>query len=137
RIATQVPCQVIRPAKYSPSSARGTDLLRDLLSLTSVTAIKYPFESFCCGSSMLQYDEGLAHEIAKKRINSLFNHKVDALVMGCGNCSMNYTVHQREYSERYLPTFFFSEILDYALGTSYDEIDEIIKRKKVKDKSMP
>jgi len=137
KIATQVPCQVIRPAKYSPSSSRGTDLLRDLLSITSVTAIKYPFESFCCGSSMLLYDEELAYKIAKKRINSLFNHQVDALVMGCGNCSMNYTVHQSEYSDRYLPIFFFSEILDYALGTSYDEIDEIIERKKVKDKSMP
>jgi len=135
KVATQVPCQVIRPAKYSPSATIGAELLRELLTLTTITTIKYPFETFCCGSSMLQYDEELAHKIAKKRINSLINHKADALIMGCGNCSMNYTVHQSEYSDIYLPTFFFSEILDYALGTSYEEIDELVERRRAKSKS--
>ena len=132
KVATQVPCQVIRPVKYSPSATQGADLLRNLLTLTSITTIKYPFETFCCGSSMLQYDEDLAYKIAKKRINSLINHKADALIMGCGNCSMNFTVHQSEYSDSYLPTFFFTEILDYALGASNEEIDEIVERKRAK-----
>jgi len=81
---------------------------------------------------MLQYDEDLAYKIAKKRINSLINHKADALIMGCGNCSMNFTVHQSEYSDSYFPTFFFTEILDYALGASNEEIDEIVERKRAK-----
>ena len=132
KVATQVPCQVIRPVKYSPSATQGADLLRNLLTLTSITTIKYPFETFCCGSSMLQYDEDLAYKIAKKRINSLINHKADALIMGCGNCSMNFTVHQSEYSDSYLPTFFFTEILDYALGASNEEIAEIVERKRAK-----
>jgi len=135
QVATQVPCQVIRPSKYSPSAKLGSDLLRNLLEKTSIIIIKYPFETFCCGSSMLIYDEKIALDIAKKRIDSLIKHKVDALIMGCGNCSMNYTVHQREYSDIHLPTFFFSEILDYALGTSYPDIDEIIDRKRIKVQS--
>ncbi len=129
-VATQVPCQVIRPAKDSPSAKLGSDLLRKLLEKTSIRTIKYPFESFCCGSSMLIYDEKIAYKIAKKRIDSLIKHNVDALIMGCGNCSMNFTVHQSEYSTVSLPTFFYSEILDYALGSSYPEIDAVVKRKK-------
>lgn len=132
KVATQVPCQVIRPAKYSPSAIQGADLLRNLLTLTSITTIKYPFETFCCGSSVLLYDEELAYKIAKKRIKSLINHKADALIMGCGNCSMNFTVHQSVYSNSYLPTFFFTEILDYALGASNEEINGIVERKRVK-----
>ncbi len=107
----------------------GASLLLDLLKLTSINIVHYPFETFCCGSSMLQYDERIAYDIAKKRINSLIKHKVDAITMGCGNCSMNFTVHQSEYTEINLATLFFSEILDYALGTSYDKIDVLLKNK--------
>ena len=131
-VATQVPCQVIRPEKYSPSASIGASLLIDLLKHTSINVVHYPFETFCCGSTMLQYDERIAHDIAKKRINSLIKHKVDAITMGCGNCSMNYTVHQSEYTELKMATLFFTEILDYALGTSYDRIDVLLKNKNEK-----
>lgn len=130
KVATQVPCQVIRPAKYSPSAKKGASLLRDLLAVSMINLVKYPFETFCCGSSILPYSEEIALKIAKKRVNSLLKHQVDAIIMGCGNCSMNYTVYQNEYSDVFLPTFFFTEILDYALGEKNVELEEIIEDKK-------
>lgn len=130
KVATQVPCQVIRPAKYSPAAMRGDSLLRDLLAVSMITTVKYPFETFCCGSSILPYDEEIALKIARQRISSLIKHKVDAIIMGCGNCSMNYTVYQNEYSEIHLPTFFFTEILVYALGEENAELDVLIEKRK-------
>ena len=130
KVATQVPCQVIRPAKYSPAAIKGDSLLRDLLAASMITTVKYPFETFCCGSSILPYDEEIALKIAKQRINSLIKHKVDAIIMGCGNCSMNYTVYQNEYSEIYLPALFFTEILAYALGEENAELDVLIEKRK-------
>jgi heterodisulfide reductase subunit B len=128
-VGIQVPCQVIRPKDSSPNSDMESKLLEDILKPTGITIVNYPFETLCCGSSMLQYDIPLAHKIAKKRLDSLKKRSVDALIMACGNCSMNYTVHQSEYTKEILPTFFFSEIIVYALGLPNDELAKLIEEK--------
>jgi len=131
--ALQIPCQVIRPEKYSPNASLGIKLMDDILALTGLSTSSYPFETLCCGSSMLQYDEELALKIAKKRIDSLLKRNFDALILGCGNCSMNFNIHQAEYSKVKLPTLFFTEIIDYAFGTSNETIEKIIKRKRIEE----
>ncbi|NHJ46492.1 MAG: hypothetical protein FK733_01770 [Asgard group archaeon] len=123
----QVPCQVIRPKSTSPNAKLESNLLKNLLRPIEINLVDYPFETLCCGSSILQYDVPLAHKIAKKRIDSLKKRKVDALILGCGNCSMNYTVHQNEYNDEILPTFFFTEIIAYALGYPNDDLSELLK----------
>jgi heterodisulfide reductase subunit B len=131
--AMQIPCQVIRPEKYSPNASLGSKLMGDLLALTGLSISSYPFETLCCGSAMLQHDEELALKIAKKRIDSLLKRNFDALILGCGNCSMNYNVHQAEYSKVKLPTLFFTEIIDFSFGTSNEKIEKIINRKKLEE----
>jgi len=128
--AVQIPCQIIRPKESSPNADLGSRLLTDLLDLTSIKTVKFPYETLCCGSSMLLYDKTIAYRIAKKRIDSLIKKKVDMLILGCGNCSMNYTVHQSSYSAIKLPTFFFSEILDYALNGTNDNLAKLLLEKK-------
>lgn len=128
-VGMQIPCQIIRPEKDSPNAFLETKLIEDLLKTTSIKIVHYPYELLCCGSSMLQYDEQIAYEIAKKRINSLLQKGVDAVVLGCGNCSMNYNIHQKEYSSKRLPTLFFTEILDFATGGLNNKINEILKKK--------
>ena len=130
RIATQVPCQVIRPEKSSPNSELDSKLLAEILVLTNVNYVSYPFETMCCGSSMLLFDEKIAHNIGKKRIDALKKRDVDALVVGCGNCSMNLSIHQPAYSKEKLPILFFTEIVDYALGESNNRLQQLIKKKK-------
>ncbi len=129
KIGVQIPCQVIRPKATSPNADMESKLLKEILKPTEVQIIDYPFETLCCGSSMLQYDEPLAHKIAQKRITSLKKHSVDALIMACGNCSMNYTVHQSEYNKEILPTFFFTEILIFAFGLQHDDLFSLIDDK--------
>jgi len=131
--AMQIPCQVIRPEKYSPNNSLGPKLMDDILSLTGLSTSSYPFETLCCGSSMLQHDEELALKIAKKRIDSLLKRNYDALILGCGNCSMNFNVHQAEYSQIKLPTLFFTEIIDFSFGASNEIIEKIIKRKRLEE----
>lgn len=126
----QIPCQVIRPKKHSPNSHLETKLLVDLLKLTQIKLVRYPYELLCCGSSILAYDEQLAYKIAKKRIDSLLKRNVDVLILGCGNCSMNFSVHLSEYSSTRLATLFFTEVLGYALGSNNERIDELIRDKK-------
>ncbi len=127
----QIPCQVIRPEKQSPNSHLKTKLLTDLLKSTQINLVKYPYELLCCGSSILAYDEQLAYKIAKKRIDSLLKRNVDALILGCGNCSMNFSVHLSEYSTARLATLFFTEVLDYALGSDNERINELITNRKI------
>ncbi|MCF2144240.1 MAG: hypothetical protein K9W42_11120 [Candidatus Heimdallarchaeota archaeon] len=128
-VGTQVPCQVIRPAPTSPNASIGSNLLRNLLSLTAIKSKRYPFETLCCGSSMLIYNKEIAYAIGKKRIDSLKARSVNALILGCGNCSMMYTVHQREYNPEPLPTFFFTEILTFALGGENDALNLLLQEK--------
>ncbi|MHA1126017.1 MAG: heterodisulfide reductase-related iron-sulfur binding cluster [Candidatus Heimdallarchaeota archaeon] len=131
--AIQIPCQVIRPEKYSPNASLGTKLMDDILALTGLSTSSYPFETLCCGSSMLQHDEELALKIAKKRIDSLLKRNFDTLILGCGNCSMNFNIHQSEYSKVKLPTLFFTEIIDFAFGTPNETIEKILKRKRLEE----
>jgi heterodisulfide reductase subunit B len=130
QIAVQIPCQVIRPQETSPLGHLEEKLLTDLLKATTVDIVAYPFETLCCGSTILQYNESLAYAIAKKRLEALVKRKVDALVLGCGNCSMNFTIHQGQYSDAKLATFFFTEILAYALGEKNNRLDSLIEQKK-------
>ena len=131
--ALQIPCQVIRPEKYSPNASLGAKLMNDILTITGLSTSSYPFETLCCGSSMLQHNEEIALKIAKKRIDALVKRNFDVLILGCGNCSMNFSVHQAEYSKVKLPTLFFTEIIDFAFGASNEVIDQIIKRKRVEE----
>jgi len=78
---------------------------------------------------MLIYNKEIAYAIGKKRIDSLKARSVDALILGCGNCSMMYTVHQREYNPEPLPTFFFTEILNFALGGENDALNLLLQEK--------
>lgn len=125
--SVQIPCQVIRPAKHSPNSHLETKLLTDLVKLTQIKLVRYPYELLCCGSSILVYDEQLAYKIAKKRIDSLLKRKVDVLILGCGNCSMIFNVHLSEYSTTRLETLFFTEVLDYALDSDNERLDALIR----------
>lgn len=129
KIGVQIPCQIIRPKDSSPNADMESKLLKDILKPTSIQIVDYPFETLCCGSSMLQYDIPLAHKIAKKRIDSLKKRSVDALIMACGNCSLNYKVHQSEYIKEILPTFFFTEIIAFAIGLPHYELSTLIKEK--------
>jgi len=40
-----------------------------------------------------------------------------------------YTVHQREYNPEPLPTFFFTEILNFALGGENDALNLLLQEK--------
>ncbi|MBN1328828.1 MAG: hypothetical protein JXA54_05085 [Candidatus Heimdallarchaeota archaeon] len=133
--AVQIPCQIIRPKESSPNAELGSKILKDLLGLTTIKITTFPYETLCCGSSMLLYDKAIAYRIAKKRIYSLIKKKVDLLILGCGNCSMNYTVHQSAYSSVKLPTFFFSEILEYAIKGSNENLIKLLEEKEIKDDS--
>ncbi|MFW9922288.1 MAG: heterodisulfide reductase-related iron-sulfur binding cluster [Candidatus Thorarchaeota archaeon] len=126
----QIPCQIVRPKEHSPYADLETKLISSLIDFLPITIIHYPFDTLCCGSTMLQYDEKLSYKIAKKRILSLQKNNADALIIGCGNCSMNYKIHQNEYSQEKLQIIFFTEILDFALGSENNDIELMIKRKK-------
>ena len=43
---------------------------------------------------------------------------------------MNFSVHLSEYSDTRLATLFFTEVLDYALGSANDRFDELLRDKK-------
>lgn len=128
-ISVQVPCQVIRPQNSSPSAGLKEQLLTDLLALTTINIQSFPYETLCCGSTLLLYNQSLAYKIAKKRLEILDKLAVDALILGCGNCSMNYKIHQKEYSNTNLATFFFTEILAFAMGFSNQKLEQLIQKK--------
>ena len=125
--AIQIPCQVVRPEKESPKSSLGVSIFTEILEPTMIKFVHYPFEELCCGSSILQYNEELAYSIAKKRIDNLVRKNINLLILGCGNCSMNFTVHQKEYSTEKINTIFYTEILDYAMGSENKEIEDLLE----------
>ena len=129
-VAAQVPCQIIRPKLSSPNANSNPDLLIDLLKLTGLKVQRFPFETLCCGSSLLPFNKKIAYNIAKKRIDSLKKKNIDALIIACGNCSMNYIVYQGEYNTKILPVFFLTEILDFAMSSSNTFLMKLIQQKK-------
>lgn len=128
----QVPCQVIRPEDHSPYAEFESKLIAELLKPTKITVINYQYDTLCCGSAILQYNEELAFKIAEKRIAALVRKQADGVLMGCGNCSMNYKLHQKSYTNANLPAFFFTEIIDFAIGAENPSLEQLIKKKKEK-----
>lgn len=123
RIAVHYGCHMLRPQP----AIRWDDALHptkfeELISALGATVVDYPSKMQCCGGALDRVgarDSSLA--FARRKLNDLDNAQVDALIVACPSCFLQFDLNQaalKRMKEDYdIPVFFLSEILALAFGT--------------------
>jgi heterodisulfide reductase subunit B/heterodisulfide reductase subunit C len=129
RIAVHYGCHLLRPQP----AVRWDDPLHPKKVEEIVAALgarvidDYPTKMQCCGGALDrvgQRDSSLA--FARRKLNDLQNHEVDALVVVCPSCfqqfDLNQAALQRANENVHVPILYLSELIALAYGHTPEEI---------------
>ena len=128
RIAVHYGCHMLRPQP----AIRWDDALHPtkfeaLLAALGARIVDYPSKMQCCGGALDRVgsrDTSLA--FAQRKLNDLKNNDVDALIVACPSCFLQFDLNQAALArakEAYdIPVFFLSEILALTFGYDKDEL---------------
>ncbi len=128
RLAVHYGCHLLRPGE-----ARGFEdhqkpgRLEAMLSALGAECIDYKTKLLCCGESLGRgYDPQAALHSAKTKLLDLMELQVDAMVVACPACFLQYDMQQlllkRQGENLHLPVIHISELIGLALGFSEKEM---------------
>jgi heterodisulfide reductase subunit C len=128
RVAVHYGCHLIRPSQDlgfdNPFEPSRFDQLVEAIGAESV-----PYESkmLCCGGQMSRIDdEELGRHMVRTKLRELKRLDVDAMVLACPSCMLQYDVTQsvlmRRGEELGIPVLYYTELLGLAMGIEPDEL---------------
>ncbi|UCD72937.1 MAG: CoB--CoM heterodisulfide reductase subunit B, partial [Candidatus Bathyarchaeota archaeon] len=100
--------------------------LDSLIELTGAKSVNYLEKRQCCGAPTMGVDEKLSLQIVRKKLQSIQEAKVDAIVTVCPFCHTHLDLNQirieEDYGESYgIPVLHYTQLLGLAQG--YDPND--------------
>ena len=129
RIATHPGCHYVRPKKLfsefdDPEFPVSLD---QLVEATGAESIEYKGKTDCCGGGILAVAEGTAKAMTAKKLDTLAEKELDALVLVCPFCAIMFDKYQRTLEEELerqygVPVIYYSQLLGLALGIPADEL---------------
>jgi len=126
KIAAYYGCLLLRPAKVMQfDDAEDPSIMEDYLSALGATPVEYPYRTECCGVYLSVNNEEIAAGMVKKIINSARRSGAEAIVNACPLCHYNLLELQDKtpQGEPVLPVYYFTELLEEALGVKR-EVEE-------------
>lgn len=129
KVATHPGCHYVRPKKLfqefdDPEFPVSLD---KLVEATGAESVDYKGKTDCCGGGILAVAESTAKAMTAKKLNTLSELELDALVLVCPFCAIMFDKYQRtleeELEKQYgLPVIYYSQLLGLALGIPPDEL---------------
>jgi len=129
RIATHPGCHYVRPKELfeefdDPEFPVSLDRL---VEATGAEAVDYVGKTDCCGGGVLAVSESTSKAMTGKKLETLSQLGLDALVLVCPFCGIMYDKYQRtleaELEKQYgLPVLYYTQLLGLALGIPPDEL---------------
>ena len=129
RVATHYGCHYMRPSKLyrefdDPEFPRSLD---ELVEATGAESIDYPGKKDCCGGGILAVGEKVAKEMTRRKLETLSQAGVDALVLICPFCGIMYDRYQKliagELEKSFdVPVLYYPQLLGLALGLDPDSL---------------
>jgi len=123
RVAPHYGCHYLRPKSAfenfeEPDNPR---TLHGLISATGAQPVEYETLNLCCGGKVFPVSEDLSRALVQKKLDSLANKEVDAMVLQCQTCYLMYSDQQKEINKEYdnqysLPVILYPQLLGFALG---------------------
>ena len=123
RVATHPGCHYVRPKELfeefdDPEFPVSLD---QLVEVTGAEAVDYIGKTDCCGGGILAVSESTSKAMTGKKLETLTQLGLDALVLVCPFCGIMYDKYQRtleaELEKQYgLPVLYYPQLLGLALG---------------------
>ena len=127
RIAVHYGCHIVRPQPAIKwDDPLNPTKIEQLLTALGAKVVEYPSKMLCCGSALDRVgsrDSSLA--FARRKLNEMVLHQVDALVVPCPSCFLQFDLNQaamaRQQERFNMPVFHLAEILALTFGHSPEE----------------
>ena len=129
KVVVHYGCHYVRPSKLydefdDPEFPRSLD---ELVEATGAESVDYMGKKDCCGGGILAVNEGVAKEMARKKLETLAQVGVDALVLVCPFCGIMFDRYQKlisaELERSYnIPVLYYPQLLGLALGINPDKL---------------
>ncbi len=115
-------CVANRPPKVTDAkNYENPSSMERIISETGVNVIDWPFKTDCCGASLALSRPELVVTLVKKLYDKALAFGANCFVVSCQMCHANLDIYQGKISEihkseYYLPVFYFTELINLALG---------------------
>ncbi len=140
-LAPHYGCHYLKPSELTVGfdSPDVPHTLSDMIRSTGAGVADYPSLKDCCGGGLLGFSEGIANEMARKKLEDVAATGAHALVLVCPFCNVMYEGQQKKIAKQAeldikVPVVYYPQILGLALGLSSDELG--FKLNRVKPKSL-
>lgn len=129
RFSVHYGCHYLRPSGIYDyfEDAENPSTFEELVETTGAEVVDYKNKLDCCGSPILGVEENIAHSIAKRKLDSVKENKVDALITICPFCSIMFEKSQKKIEAKFnveynLPVLYYPQILGLALGINIEQL---------------
>ncbi|MDP8233911.1 MAG: CoB--CoM heterodisulfide reductase iron-sulfur subunit B family protein [Candidatus Saelkia tenebricola] len=122
-VAPHYGCHYLKPKSAfegfeEPDNPRS---LHQLISAIGAQPVNYEALDLCCGGKVFPVSEDLADSLVQKKLDSLKNKRIDAMVLQCQTCYLMYSDRQKEINKKSgkqynLPIILYPQLLGVALG---------------------
>ena len=123
RIGVHYGCHYVRPSVLyggfdDPEFPKSLD---ELVEATGAESVDYPGKSDCCGGAILAVGEKTAKGMTGKKLETLSQLNVDAMVLICPFCGIMYDRYQTQIASELgkdyqIPVLYYPQLLGLALG---------------------
>ena len=128
RVAPHYGCHIMKPSdEIQFDSPENPELLDSLIEATGVRSVDYLEKKQCCGAPTMGVDEELSLRIVRKKLRSIREAGVDAIVTICPFCHTHLDLNQarieEDYGETYgIPVLHYTQLLGLAQGYEPDDL---------------
>lgn len=140
RVAAHYGCHYLRPRSLheGEEDPENPGSLDRLVELTGAESVYYENRLGCCGGGILGVKEDTALMVAKKKLDSIAEAKVDTMVTICPFCSVMFEGNQKKIEKSFeaaynLPVLYYPQLLGLAMGIYPDELGLKMNRIKTGD----
>ncbi len=140
-------CHFLKPSSLYDyfEDAENPSTVEELVAATGAEVVDYKNKFDCCGSPILGIEEDIARSMVKRKLDSVTENKIDALITICPFCSIMFERSQKKLElslnlEYHLPVLYYPQVLGVALGIDQEQLgfhlnkiksDALLKKLKV------
>jgi heterodisulfide reductase subunit B len=139
KVAPHYGCHIMKPSdEIGFDSPENPKLLDSLIEATGVRCVNYLEKRQCCGAPTMGVDVRLSLAILRKKLKSIKDVGVDAIVTICPFCHTHFDLNQarvnEDYGENYkTPVLHYTQLLGLAQGYEPDDLGLYENRVSVDD----
>ncbi len=128
RVAVHYGCHFLRPSsKIQTDNPLDPHIFDEIIEAIGAQSINYTGKLMCCGGSLSRAEREVeAQAILKHKLDMMVEAGVDAIVVSCPECFLQFDLQQRRLKRRDfvydIPVFYISELLAIAFGIPPEEL---------------